>query len=483
MKRIVPALIAVAALSACGTTVPVATQLSAAGGDGLSPAAPATQGGQLPKGGLGTGGTVNAPGVVGTGGTTGTAGTTGSAGSTPGGPVATVGPTSTAPVKVGVLYIDGVDAVAGSLGLDGLSTGDTVAQANAIAGWVNKHGGLGGRKVELRFGKVAASDATNESAWASACASLTEDSKVDYVISYATFNESRIACYAKHGVPVLDDQSFLPDGIGQRYSAGFMAAGELAPGRSAVELVDALWRMGWLTRTSKVGSFTYDTPEGADVIEHYLKPALAKHGLTIASDVRTTNDAGGANQSGTVIKYRTANVDRVIPLLASPLFLMNAAESQGYRPEYAMTSGFGPGALLESVGSIKNQLKGAKGIGWSKYLDIGAGKKPGPVSSNETLCFQIMSDAGQKSTSATVQAFQVALCNVLLMLKKAGDTYGLTHSLLSTMRARSLPVLPADAFAIKLLPTRADGVAAYRDLAYDESCSCFQYTSGNRATR
>ena len=76
---------------------------------------------------------------------------------------------------------------------------------------------LGGRKIDLRFGKIAASDAQNEAAWAAACASLTEDEKVDFVVSYATFNETRIACYAKHGVPVLDDQSFLPDGVGQRY--------------------------------------------------------------------------------------------------------------------------------------------------------------------------------------------------------------------------------------------------------------------------
>jgi hypothetical protein len=105
------------------------------------------------------------------------------------------------------------------------------------------------------------------------------------------------------------------------------------------------------------------------------------------------------------------------------------------------------------------------------------------VSSNETLCFKLMSDAGQKSTSATVQAFQVALCNDFMVLKAGSDAYGFTKSILMTMRSKSFPVLPADAYAIKLLPTRADGVAAYMDLAYSESCSCFQYVSGLRATR
>jgi hypothetical protein len=485
VKRLLPALLATAALTACGTTVPVASQLSSAGSDGLGTVAPGgtTQDGGLVPGGQqgGTGGTVTAPrpGTV----TTGTTGTAGGTVGTTGTAVPTSGPKVTTPVRVGLLYLDGVDSFATTLGLDGLSTGDAVAQSKAIVGYLNKQGGLGGRQIDLRLGKVAAADAQNEAAWAAACAALTEDQKVEFVISYATFNESRIACYAKHGVPVLDDQSFLPDGIGRRYGAGFAAPGELAPGRSATELVEALWRTGWLTRSSKIGSLTYDTPEGADVIDHYLKPALAKRGLSLVEDARVANDAGAANQSSTALKFRTAGVDRVIPLLASPLFLMQAAESQGYRPQYAMTSAFGPGALLESVGSIKNQLKGARGIGWSKFLDIGAGTRPGPVSSNETLCFRIMADAGQKSTSATVQAFEVSLCNVLMLLKAGADAYGLTPGILSTLRAKSFPVVPADAYAITLLPTRADGVSAYRDLVYDEACSCFQYTSGNRATR
>jgi hypothetical protein len=485
VKRLLPALFATVALAACGTTVPVTSQLSSAGNDGLGTNTSGTtaQDGSPVAGTQqdSLGGTVTTPGAGAT--TTTGSGTTGAAVSTTGAAVPSNGPRVTTPVRVGLLYLDGVDSFASTLGLDGLSTGDAVAQSKAIVGYLNKQGGLGGRQIDLRLGKVAAADAQNEAAWAAACAALTEDEKVEFVVSYATFNESRIACYAKHGVPVLDDQSFLPDGVGQRYGAGFGAPGELAPGRSATELVEALWRTGWLTKASKVGSLTYDTREGADVIDHYLKPALAKHGLSLAEDARVANDAGAANQSSTALKFRTANVDRVIPLLASPLFLMQAAESQGYRPQYAMTSAFGPGALLESVGSIKNQLTGARGIGWSKFLDIGAGKRPGPVGSNETLCFSIMAAAGQKSTAATVQAFEVSLCNDFMMLKAGADAYGLSKGILTTLRAKAFPVVPADAFAITLLPTRADGVSAYRDLAYDESCSCFQYTSGNRATR
>jgi hypothetical protein len=88
----------------------------------------------------------------------------------------------------------------------------------------------------------------------------------------------------------------------------------------------------------------------------------------------------------------------------------------------------------------------------------------------------------QQSSQATVQAFQVALCNVLFFLKAAGERYGLSATLLDTVRTSGLAFGPADAFAIRMVPGRADGVAAYRDLVYSDACSCFQYDGGNRAT-
>jgi hypothetical protein len=382
---------------------------------------------------------------------------------------------------VGLLYIDGADTVANSLGISGLSTGDTVAQAKAVVGYLNAHGGLAGRPIDLRLGRLPAGQMASdaEGTHAAACASLTQDAKVSYVVSYVQLTSGQLSCYAKRGVTVLDDQSSTPDSAGAQMAATFASPGELALGRAANELVDALWRTHWLTATSTVGTFVFDTPDGVALETKYLLPALARHGLHAAATARESSTPDGANQNGTVLKFRSAGVDKVIPLGASPLFFMNAAESQGYRPAYAMTSTFGPGALLESA--QPNQLHGAAGIGWSKYLDIGSGPKPGPVSANETLCFSIMQSARQQSSQATVKAFQVALCNVLMFLKSATDRYGFT-SLLGDVRTKGLAFPPADAFGIHLVNGRADGVSAYRDLVFKDSCSCFTYVSGNRPT-
>ena len=461
-------------IAACGTTVPTGSLTSTSSGDGLSapvavagsrPLAPVVGGAEVVERTAGSRGGA-AEGVVPT--------------ALPSGSV--VVPTDHAPVRVGVLYVDGADTFASSLGISGLSTGDAWAQAQAVVAHLNSTGGLAGHPIELRQGKVDAARAASDpdGAYAAVCSSLTEDQKVRYVVSYVNLTPSRLDCYARRRVLVLDDQSAIPDSAGARYAATFAGPGELSLGRAATELVDSLWRRGWLTPSSTVGTLVPDTADGAEIETRFLLPALRRHGLTPAAKIRSTG-VDPANQNANVIKLRSAGVDRVIPLDQSPLFIMNAAESQGYRPAYALNSGFGPGALLETA-APKNQLVNAAGIGWSKYLDIGSGTKPGPVSTNETLCFAVMARAGQQSSSGTTQAFQAALCNVLMFLKSASDRYGLVPDLLDRVRASGLPFLPADAYGVHLVPGRPDGVSAYRDLAYDGGCSCFQYVSGNRPT-
>lgn len=473
-------------LAACGTTVQGSDLAASGSGDGLTvqradgpPAGPA--------GGQGAGSRPGQPqparSRADAGGPAGSAGS-GATSAPRTGSGAPSGQALRGPVRVGVLYIDGAEAVASNLGISGLTTGDAWAQAKAVVAHLNATGGLAGRPIDLREGRMDAARMVSdvEGSHAAACASLAQDQKVSYVVSYVNLTQSRLACYAKHGITVLDDQAAVADSAGARYAATFGGPGELAPGRATQELVDALWRRGWLTPTSKVGTFVPDTPDGAEIETRYLVPALARHGLTPVARARASTGAGGASQNSTVLQFRSAGVDRVIPMLQSPLFLMNSAESQGYRPAYAVNSGFGPGALLESA-APRAQLEKAAGIGWSPFLDIGAGDKPGPVSSNETLCFALMRKAGQQSTSGTTQAFQAALCNVLMFLKSATDRYGVTPDLLEAVRGQGLRFLPADAFAVRMQTGRADGVSAYRDLAFDGDCGCFQYVSGNRATR
>lgn len=478
--------LAMGVVSACGSTVQVAGEQGLSGlgqGDGLGvgPDGTAIDAlGAAPNGvsaGSGPGSTDASGSGTGSGTDPGVSGQQASGRGAAG--------SSNAPIRVGVLYAKGLDGAASAMGINGLTTGDTKAQAKAVFDWVNAHGGLGGRPVQVFSYGIDAAQSGNspDGAYEAACTALTQDYKVRYVVTILNLRPNTLPCFSRRGVGVLDDQSGVSDATMAKYAAYLAGPGDFAPGRMIRILVDDLWKRGWLTPKSKVGSFAADTPDGAAVVEGPLTQALRAHGLRIVSDQRVSMDGNFAAQSSSaVLKFRSEGVDRIIPVLANPLFVMHTASSQSYHPAYAMYSSFGPGALMEG-NAPKDQLKNSAGIGWQPFLDIGAGKHPGPVSSRETLCFALMKAAGQSSTSATTKGFQLQVCNVIFYLKAAADAL---RSVPNDLLTASRPVIgssfrPADTFRTDVTH-RPDGAAGYRALAYQTNCSCYQYVSPVRRT-
>lgn len=388
------------------------------------------------------------------------------------------------PIRVGLVYAKDIAGAAAAIGLGALSTGDTLAQTKAVAHWVNNHGGVGGHPIELFSYSVSSSSGNSVDAAAqAACTALTQDDHVRFMLTIANLPPSALPCYARAGVGVLDDESGVSGSQLRQYSGYLAGPADFSLGRSATNLVDDLWRRGWLTSKSKVGALATDIPQDTSIVSGALTRALAAHGLKIAATASVPNSTGTITAApGIALKFRTAGVDRVIPIGASPLFLMIAAATQGYHPAYAVTSLFGPGALIEST-APKVELANSAGIGWQPFLDVARGKHPAPVSSNETLCFKLMTAAGQASTSATTKGFQAQVCDLVFYLKAMGD---------------ALPTLPGDLFAAARseigtsfrsaatfrsdMRERPDGVAAYRDLAYQSACSCYQYVGPLRRT-
>ena len=479
-------------LASCGSTVQVRST-GALGSDGLggplstdgtlsgTPDGTATVGGTgvpLPQG---TGGTTPA------GGSTGRTVTPGQSTTAPGGAgVPAPGVASRKdPIKIGVIITPGLDQAAKVFGIDGLSTGDTKAQAEAVVAWIRAHGGLGGHPITLYSYAIDMGAGSPAAAQNKACTAMTQDYKVRYVVTVLARVEVLTACLAKSGVGLLADGSGLGDKAMAKYAHVLGNPGEIAPGRTMSVLVDDLWKRGWLNSTSRVGVLADDGTDGHDTVNGPLSAALRRHGLSIANTqyVNPNNGDGGSSQSGSaVLQFRSAKVDRIIPVLYSPLYFMQTAESQGYHPAYALYSSLGPGALLE--GAVpKDQLKNAAGIGWQPNLDIGKGTRPGPVSSRETLCFDIMKKAGQGSTSSTVKGFQAQVCDVLFYLKDLADRLpSVPSDLLTSGRALLRDdFLSASTFRVDVT-NRTDGVAGYRALAYRQDCSCFQYVSPVVAT-
>jgi hypothetical protein len=388
------------------------------------------------------------------------------------------------PIRVGVLYGKDVGAAAAVVGISGLSTGDTLAQSQVMARWVNSHGGVGGHPIRLSSYAIdATSGGDADSNYQAACTSLTQDQHVQYVVTILGLRPASLPCFAKAGVRMLNDEAGVGDSQRAQYSDYLAGPSDYATGRQAADLVDDLERRGWLNSKTKIGALTYDTPEDKAVVSGALARALRAHGLHLASAAAVPNTTAYWTQvGGVVLKFRTAGVNRIISVDASPLSMMISASTQGYHPAYAVTSNFGPGALLEGT-APKDQLVNSVGIGWQPFLDIGKGNHPGPVSSNATLCFKLMKAGGQASSSATTRGFEAQICDLFFYLKKMGDILpALPSDVLSAVRPiigdsfRSAATFASD------MRRHSDGVAAYRDLAYEQSCSCYQYVSPVRRT-
>jgi hypothetical protein len=481
MRRAAVAAVVALALAGCGSTVQMRSTATVGQG-GLTELG--TTGGAVSTT-TGGGSAVQNPGTTGALVPQGTSGTTGAqAGGLPvPTAVATTGTTtgtlaSKNPIKIGVITQQQLESAAKAFGLDGVATGDTRKQVEAVVSWIKANGGLAGRPIQVFQYDADLSSGSNDAVMTQACTAFTQDVRVDYVVTVLGGLKVLAACLQKAGVGLLADNTNFADSTMAQYASILGNPSELGAGRMMDLLVDHLWSVGWLTRSSIVGVFARDNHDGHEMVEKSLTAALKRHGV-VAKATRfiddTQGDGGSSASANAVLGFRTAGVDRIFPAGYSPLYFMTAAETQGYRPAYAMVSAQAPGSLLESLAPA-NQLKNAAGIGWQPYLDLGKGTKPGPVSSRETLCFELMRKAGQAATSSLVKGFQVQVCDLLFYLKDlTGLRPDLPKDLLTSARTTlgARYVSPAT-FRVDVTH-RTAGMAGYRPLAYKDDCACFQY--------
>lgn len=191
----------------------------------------------------------------GTGGSATTAATgvpamSGSAGPQPGdGP----GVTATT-INIAGVYDPDASAADSALGLANANPGDTKAQTDAIVSYINAHGGIAGRKVNIVWYMLSVQNNAAQSAQA-ACATWTQDNKI-----FVQFDDN----------PILDQCTANAHGVG--ISSGLVA--ETTPAlqqfpsdvnldgftidRGDKVTIDGLGQQGYFSPGAKVGVVTWD---------------------------------------------------------------------------------------------------------------------------------------------------------------------------------------------------------------------------------
>lgn len=504
--------VAAAALSACGSTVATSSRVAAGGGGVGTQVQGGTElGGELGAGleagggagmtdslGAGAGGEGDlGTGPSGAGAASGTQsgqaqapGSTasGSAGGAGGGGQAAAPPTRrvTSLISVGFIVEQGDGQQANTAA--GVETGQNVTLGKLYRSLIaefNDKGGLAGRKIAPVYHSVNPAAPSYDAELASACAAFTQDNRVAAVLDTIGFAEAYEQCLAKGGAFHVTGSGSSPAKKSLSQVPSVMAVAAPAIERRERAVVEHLAANGTLKRGTKVGVIVDSCPATQVGYEQGFLPAAEQVGLQLEKvDVNCASgydDLGpmGAALQNAVLRFQSAGVtvvafvSNVAPTEA--ILFTQAAENQGYRPGYALTSNAQPIALALNVPPA--QLRNMRGIGWLPSLDVGVSKVP-QRSAPQGRCLAMLKAQGVVPASDADFYLAYTVCESVFALERLlQDSSGVSDRAVLVQVARALGTgyPPVITFADRFSPDGLDGPTSSRTFRYDQDCSCFAY--------
>lgn len=377
-------------------------------------------------------------------------------------------------VKVGFLYLANAGTVVGAFGVQGYSQGDELGVFRALVADQNERGGVSGRTLEIVPRDLGGID---EASFQAACTFFTQDRPVFMVFTALGHNEILNSCLSKASVGFTSNFVAPPDrlmrGLGSVY-----APDDIAAERYAVLLGRSLVKGGFFGKDAKVGIIRQDTPDYERLTTRVLRPILAEAGVeVVAEETFNPNDASGSISQAPAVTFRLRQkgVTHVVTY-ESPVFYMTAAESQEWRPYWSVTSRSGPGAFLEGS-APKEQLKKASGPGWQPVSDLASSRIKGTINSEEARCLATAKKAGYEYSGAPRYVLQM-ICGELYHFVRAVAAARELSTAGFQAAAEALAPYPSPmTFSMSFAGGRHDGAAAYRMVAWNGACGCFDYSS------
>ena len=495
----VPGLLVAALLvSACGSTAQQANSTTAGGSGDTSLAAPeqfgisglgptgAAPGPLAGDGAAGPGSNGSdpagaAPSGAGVGG--GAAGAPGSAAPpgrpTEGGAAVSAGPVgpgvTASTINLGFYIPKNGDRAFGAIGVD-IATGDGQAQTQAIVDHLNSKGGIAGRKIVPLFFAYDLANPDTAGQDQAACTYWTEDHKTFAVFSVNQESDLLLTCLAKRGTMYVADNKSIDEATQRKVAPYFWAPGDFLAERFARSYVTSLHEQGFLPKGTKVGLLIRDAPRNVRVAENVVRPALKAIGAELTKVGTAPYGASGTNQQGNVLAFKDAGVTRVLALEVNPLLFMQQAETQNYRPKYGLHSGYSPGGVIQT-GAPRNQLSGARGMGWIPVSDVDAANDPGPVSPRQTLCFDLMRKAGQDPSVRVTALIMLWWCDTVFFVDDVLERAAAVNaaSFAPAVARFGAASVSAVTYQRAFPGGRADGASSYRPVAFVDECACFRY--------
>ncbi|MHB8661179.1 MAG: ABC transporter substrate-binding protein [Acidimicrobiales bacterium] len=287
-------------------------------------------------------------------------------------------------IKVGIPTMDYAAVAHAGFAPSGGSNSniDDSFAVKAATDWVNTHGGIAGRRVEVTEyrvnvnSEVTASGRQQEDA--AACSSFTQDHHVFAMSGDNMTEDNYLECAKQNKTPAV-----------------FSSIGNVAPSYSRLASMQDYWyaptglvadrreramakfvvQRKFLRPGDTFALITQDLPSIREAVDTQMKPVLKAEGFTPAAEVRYTE--GLSNDWSAAILQFQQHVPPVTKIVFSattqdmfaPFTFMRAAESQNYRPDYALGTDEHPNQL--TLGTSTNQLRHVFGMGWMPWSDLG----------------------------------------------------------------------------------------------------------------
>lgn len=520
------ALLVAGLTAACGTTVPLSQQQAAGlnniggantgsgSGSGLSVPAgtlPSGSSGQSTSAGSGLGGSLGGAGSTptsagggGGGGGSAALASGGSASSASGG--STTAPTggssasgngpgvTASTINVAAIYDPDAAAADSALGAANANPGNTKAEETAVVDYINAHGGVDGRKINLIWYKQSVQNTSN-STDQQACQAWTVDSKSLFLIGGTPILDQ---CTANAHAVALDFGVITEEtsAVYANFPANVDVTGPTIDHAMAIT-IKGLARQGYFSPGAKVGIVTWADPYYTYSINAGAKPALAALGLNnvpveYVTEPQSYGDLGATSSSvsSAVLKFRAEGINHVI-LFDGPAGVnsagvlviewMQQANSQGYYPRYGLNSTSGFSSLAPDL--PPKEMVNSIGVGWDPFIDeSGSDYPPSKLDAAGQLCLKIMNNAGQNEEgSPNALGIQMAYCDQFFFMQKVFAHVSPLNqqTALAAIEGVGSSFQPIETFGTYLSPSHRDGLSAVRNIAYFPSCTCYRYTSGS----
>lgn len=379
---------------------------------------------------------------------------------------------SSGTIKLGTIYSSDRGNLGAAFGRENRELPDERDVFNAIAGYINRNGGIAGRKIEGVFVDI---QFTNGSTAAQReqemCAAWTEDTKVFAVVGLEAFNQGRMLCFPRAGVAVVDGYRHannIDEEMVRQFNGHFFNPSAVSIDRYWKRWIDELWANGYFDQKdrTRVGIIFTDHPSHQRGLDKAIRPALAARGITLTDhqaitpldDLDTLARAQQDIQSA-MVRFRSRGVTHILdptqllPLAAGP------NEQQKYRPRWGVVASHAPVDLTGADTSM--QLRNA--MGTTIFVASRQERNATPVLK---LCEDLVAKAGLEDANKVDD-----YCEPLFFLHDAlrGANSVSAAALSAALPLASVRLLPG-MFAPPHFAHGPLGGGTVRNIAYDFAC-------------